>query len=487
MNHRTVTSCGGTRMNRRCGSQLMMNMWWMIMLMIVTMVQGNHHYHSAISRAARQWSWHHHRTNTPPPLLLDDMTRTDRIVIPATTTTSMMFLTGGRLGRGGGSSNMGGVSEPTTTTSSSSSSSSDVLVATARLLFQTTRIILTTTVALVGPPLVTTLTTMIQFYRQCLAWDDAIVAQIGLLYAFCGGYYPTLFAAVQAAQHTSSGIPTLVTACHTLYDEATSAIRACEQQQHHLTDASIPSPPWKSDTGSRRTPQVVRDWFLAMTRTVLATIDPVRINDAVAAIGTTWMSIAVVLEREFARTIALSVALAEAIRPVASVLLNLPLRYCLLSPDYDQWRPVLIGWLCKALAMSVAWRIQRVLTAYTSAICGGLVCSRALGRILQQQFRHRRRGGGNRRGGRARSLSSVSPTLQPQRNIGTEAAAADPTTNTNHVIEFFGYVIAVCGLYSQIGHGFSFQVPFPLNLVTWPLDWAERWIQWQITKKSETT
>lgn len=476
--NRTNTPCGGgTRKIRHGGSRWYhpeevvrpwWGMWmmclWMMTMAGVTMVQGNHHHqHHAISSTTRPWSlspWHHRHQNTGTPSPLHMMVKTTRSMILITT----------RLGRGGG---MGVSSEPTRS-SSSSLQSAHVLVTMVGVLLQTTRQILTTTVTVLGPPLVSTLNTMIQFYRRCLVWDDAILAQIGLLYAFCGGYYPTLFAAVQAAQHTS-GIPTLVAALHILYDEATSAIQACG---HHLTDSSIPwhSSTTGSSTGTSRT-QRVRDLFLETTRTVLATIDPIRINDAVAAIATTWMSISVVLEREFARTIALSISLAESIRPVASFVLNLPLQYCL-SPDYDQWRPVLIGWLCKALAMSVAWRIQRVLTAYTSAICGGLVCSRALGRILQKQFRRRRR-----RRGRGRSSSPAPP---PQRNLGTEAAAADPTTGTNHVIEFFGYLIALCGLYSQIGHGFSFKVPFPLNLVTWPLDWAERWIQWQITKKSET-
>jgi hypothetical protein len=48
--------------------------------------------------------------------------------------------------------------------------------------------------------------------------------------------------------------------------------------------------------------------------------------------------------------------------------------------------------------------------------------------------------------------------------------------------EVFGFIVAGLGLYSQIGRGFDFKVPFPLSLVTWPFDLLERWIQWQITK-----
>lgn len=50
--------------------------------------------------------------------------------------------------------------------------------------------------------------------------------------------------------------------------------------------------------------------------------------------------------------------------------------------------------------------------------------------------------------------------------------------------EIIGLMVGGIGLYTQVGHGFDFKVPFPLSLVTWPFDIAETWIQWQITKDS---
>jgi hypothetical protein len=46
--------------------------------------------------------------------------------------------------------------------------------------------------------------------------------------------------------------------------------------------------------------------------------------------------------------------------------------------DYHKWIPVTVGWACKSLGMSVAWFIQRVVSAFTSAIRGGLMCVRHL-------------------------------------------------------------------------------------------------------------
>ena len=50
--------------------------------------------------------------------------------------------------------------------------------------------------------------------------------------------------------------------------------------------------------------------------------------------------------------------------------------------------------------------------------------------------------------------------------------------------EVLGLGIAGLGMYSQIqtgiDTGFSMRVPFPMSLVTWPFDLAEKWIEWQI-------
>jgi len=48
-----------------------------------------------------------------------------------------------------------------------------------------------------------------------------------------------------------------------------------------------------------------------------------------------------------------------------------------------------------------------------------------------------------------------------------------------------GITVGGIGLYTQIEYqykkNFSFEIPFPITLITWPFDLAERWIQWYIT------
>lgn len=279
------------------------------------------------------------------------------------------------------------------------------------------------------PPVAYATKLVVGFYRSLP--KDAITAQAGLVYCFAGGYYPALFAAVQAAQ--TCGWDTMCQALDDLGEQAGAAIDAVSDEYRNK-----PSP-------------TARAMFQQTTMTVLKTVDPVKINQATAALYTTWLGVSTVLEREFAKTIALSVSIAGYLQPLTSFMFTPPLRQ-VVPQDYQQWIPVLIGWGCKAAAMSIAWRVQRVFTIYTSAITGGLMFSRACMRMLAKR--------------------------------GVRMFGAISEDQAGPLDEVFGLGMAVLGMYSQvetgIDTGFSMSVPFPMNLVTWPFDLAEKWIEWKI-------
>eukprot|EP00934_Nitzschia_sp_Nitz4_P003853 Nitzschia sp. Nitz4//scaffold99_size76975//75210//76392//NITZ4_005589-RA/size76975-processed-gene-0.40-mRNA-1//1//CDS//3329560889//3843//frame0 len=284
---------------------------------------------------------------------------------------------------------------------------------------------------LVVPPTLGLLSKIVTFYQGLT--KDAILAQVGLVYCFAGGYYPTLFSSVHAARHCGWDI--MVSALCDLLQEAKKVIQATNSMQ------------W--DDIERR------DIFLRQVKTVLRTMDPLKINQAVGALYTTWIGVSAVLEQEYARVIAMSLTIADYLEKIARWVLEPPI-LAMVDPSYHQWIPVLIGWITKAVAMNVAWRMQRVLTASTSAIAGGLMFSRAALRIL------------HKRGIHVFGLVDASG----------EASALD---------EVIGLTVAALGFWTQIEvqykNNFSFVVPFPFNLVTWPFDILERWIQWSITTK----
>jgi hypothetical protein len=106
--------------------------------------------------------------------------------------------------------------------------------------------------------------------------------------------------------------------------------------------------------------------------------------------------------------------------------------------------------------MNIAWRIQRVLTASTSAIAGGALFARSVMKMM------------NRRG------------------IFMFGDVQSDPMETSLVEDMVGFSVGSLGFYTQIEcqykNNFSFEVPFPLSLVTWPFDLAEKWIQWYITE-----
>ena len=61
----------------------------------------------------------------------------------------------------------------------------------------------------------------------------------------------------------------------------------------------------------------------------------------------------------------------------------------------------------------------------------------------------------------------------------------DETGQESPLDDILGFTIASIGFWTQMEaqfqNNFSFEVPFPISLVTWPFDYIERAIQWAIT------
>ncbi len=284
----------------------------------------------------------------------------------------------------------------------------------------------------VVPPTFAVIRSIVNFYQALPI--DAIIAQIGLVYCFAGGYYPTLFSSLQAARHC--GWEIMIGAIQDLTDEAIKIIDATDDIQWEYLNR--------------------KDLFLHQANIVLKTVDPGKINQAAGALYTTWLGVSAVLEKEYARTISLSLTLAYYFERAAHWILE-PVLRCVVHKDYHQWVPVVVGWGCKAAAMSIAWRIQRVLTASTSAMTGGVMFARAVLRML------------HRRG-------------------VTFFGWIGETGEESPLDEIIGFAVGAIGFWTQIEvqykNNFSFAVPFPLSLITWPFDLLEKWIQWVITKES---
>jgi hypothetical protein len=110
-----------------------------------------------------------------------------------------------------------------------------------------------------------------------------------------------------------------------------------------------------------------------------------------------------------------------------------------------------VQWITKIIAMSIAWYIQSIQSAFASALTGGLM----IGRSFVGFCVHR----------------------------GIDLGGLIPARHQDTMIdEVLSYIFAVVGFYFQLRLGFK--VPFPLNLVLWPFGTADYYIRWAITKRA---
>jgi len=100
----------------------------------------------------------------------------------------------------------------------------------------------------------------------------------------------------------------------------------------------------------------------------------------------------------------------------------------------------LLDWLCKSIGISIAWHIQTVISAFTSALAGGLIMSRAM---LHISFNGKKK---------------------------------HEDTNAD---EIASYAFAALGFYFQ--YYMRFSTPFPLNIILFPVELSEYYIRWAVT------
>jgi len=338
-----------------------------------------------------------------------------------------------------------------------------VLQAVAKPVFR----ILTTVVPL-------TITTVRKGYHLFLKLpQNAMLFTYGSVFCFFGGTFPTLFAALQAAEH--GGRKKVLQALGDLSDEALAIINESKKDDDADKDGD-----GKSDVKDMSSSQ-----FMAhKTKLVLRKMDPEKVDKAISSLYTVWLSVAAVLSIKFARTISMALSIADFLKKPCDRFIS-PTISKAIPDDYDKWVPIVISWIIKSIAMSVAWYIQvrpevvlllscylmclsyasadiflpfqlniptiiqSIMSAFTSALAGGLMMAQAVyGFCVYHNMKF------------------------------LPADHAD-----SNLDEILSYLFAGLGFYFQFMNKFS--LPAPLNLILWPFQVAEYYIRWSITKNME--
>jgi len=182
--------------------------------------------------------------------------------------------------------------------------------------------------------------------------------------------------------------------------------------------------------------------FQRKMKLAVSTVEPATINEALACIFTGWAGVMAVLKIKFAKTVTLGHMIGEQLYKVAGKCE--PFMSSAVPDEYHMWVPVMTKWFCKAVAISIAWWIQRVISAFHSAIRGGIMCSRYLLQFAQEKG----------------YLTSFN-------------------TEDTHINELVGWSVAALGFCFQLSVGFS--VPFPLSMFLWPVSIVEYFIVWSVS------
>jgi len=271
--------------------------------------------------------------------------------------------------------------------------------------------------------------TLIQDYVDRMP-EKIFYATLGILRCFFGGFFPATIAAFEAWQ--LCGGKEALAACKKLFGEF-----------NKIKDASKKDDDIDADQDG--VPDVLQIEAKALLqrkmRLAVSTVEPATINEALACIFTGWAGVMAVLKIKFAKTVTLGHMIGEQLYKVASQ--GEPLMSSAVPDEYHMWIPVMTKWFCKAVAISIAWWIQRVISAFHSAIRGGIMCTRYL--------------------------------LEFAKEKGYVTLNAEDT----YIDEVAGWAVAALGFCFQLSVGFA--VPFPLSIFLWPVSIVEYFIVWSVS------
>ena len=186
----------------------------------------------------------------------------------------------------------------------------------------------------------------------------------GLIMCFFGGSFLTLIAAVEA--YRMCGYETTVNCIRELYGDFQKFAAANAKDDAKDDD----------NDGVADVLQVSKqELLMRKTLLFLRTVDPKRVSNAIAGINSGFLAVVATLKLQFAKAITLGNAIGSILDKPAQHY-AIPMVRELLPDDYKQWAAPAIEYSVKSFAISVAWFVQRILSAFHSAIRGGLMCSR---------------------------------------------------------------------------------------------------------------
>jgi len=258
-----------------------------------------------------------------------------------------------------------------------------------------------------------------------------VMAVFGLILCFFGGTFPMTIAAYEAF-HTCGWENTQ--ACIRDLQESFAKIKK-EDDADNLKDENHDGIADVDEIGNEE---------LVKRKTALwmRAADPDKISSATMSLYTACLAVLAALKVQFAKTVALGIAIGNAIRPIAAKFVAPALAQAL-PEAYHHWINTIINATCKTIAVLIAYKVQQIISAFHSGIRGGLFFAR-----------------------QAIKFTNSHGWTQ----IDEEKTYLD---------EGIGWFMAFLGIYVQLSHNFG--LPFPINLLLLPFSVLEYVIYWCVT------
>eukprot|EP01123_Difflugia_compressa_P010314 TRINITY_DN3749_c0_g1_i1.p1 TRINITY_DN3749_c0_g1~~TRINITY_DN3749_c0_g1_i1.p1 ORF type:complete len:334 (-),score=64.72 TRINITY_DN3749_c0_g1_i1:93-1094(-) len=251
----------------------------------------------------------------------------------------------------------------------------------------------------------------------------------GLVIAFFGGHYFTLFAAIEA--YRLCGWEQTKDCLMELYKNY--LVVYAENEKDNQVDDNNDGIPDVQQIGQQE----------LMTRKIsliLKSLDPPKVTSALSGIWMGFLGVVAVLRLKFAQTIALGATIGGIFENVARPILT-PILERTIPETHQKWNPVIISYACKSAGVSIAWLIQRVISAFYSSIKGAQMFSKGL----------------------ALFFSRMGLVAWQEGTVGYFVVVG---------------MVAWTGFAWQLQSGFS--LPFPLNVILFPFTVLEWFVTWMV-------
>lgn len=176
----------------------------------------------------------------------------------------------------------------------------------------------------------------------------------------------------------------------------------------------------------------------------IQTIDPKRFTDSITGLNHGFLAVVATLKLEFCKALTLGGSICDCILPpILKISVPLIASIPAIHPAYHKWIPIVLTYVIKYIVISCAFFLQRIVSALHSSIRGGLMIARNLLQYLKAM------------------------------------KLIDFDDKETYIDEIAGYCLAFFGFYFQLR--MAFRLPFPLNVLLFPVTIAESFLTWAVS------